>query len=381
MKVSHVPFYRPSIGKEEIAELTDTIKGGWVTTGKKTHLFESKIADYVGAGHAVALNSCTAGLHLLLQAAGIGPGDEVVTTPYTFVSTAEAILYTGATPVFCDIDYRTLNIDAESAAEKITRNTKALLPVHIAGLPVRFDGFLRLARDCRVKLFDDAAHALGAEYKGKRVGSCKYSDMTVLSFHAVKHITTGEGGMVLTNNRDFYEKLIMFRNHGITRDKDKLTDRNQGAWFYEMHFLGFNYRLTDIQCALGISQLNKLSRFVKRRREIAGLYKKGFSGIKEIRCLEERRYAKSSWHIFPIRVNKKRDVVFNRLRDMGIGVNVHYIPIYQQPYYKRLNYGRDLCPKAEEYYKSAITLPLYPAMSNAEVKKIIDTVKGIINSL
>jgi dTDP-4-amino-4,6-dideoxygalactose transaminase len=380
MKVLHVPFYRPSIGKEEIAELIDTIKGGWVTTGKKTHLFESKIAGYVGAEHAVALNSCTAGLHLLLQAAGIGPGDEVVTTPYTFVSTAEAILYTGATPVFCDIDYRTLNIDAESAAEKITRKTKALLPVHIAGLPIRFDGFLRLARDCRVKLFDDAAHALGAEYKGKKVGAI--GDGSAFSFYATKNLTTGEGGMVTTHHKRLADKIRLLSLHAMSKGAWKRYAKG-GGWRYDLLDLGYKYNLSDVAASLGLAQFAKFEKLQAQRRRAARRYLDNLSQVEAVMTPAVDTDSIHAWHLFIIRLRLERlrinrDRFIAELNRHNVGTSVHFIPLFLQSYYRRrLDLDKKEFPHAYRAYRGAITLPFFADLKPAE----IDYVCGVIEKL
>ena len=287
-------------------------------------------------------------------------------------------MYCGGRPIFADILEDTITIDPYAIRKLITKTTKAIIPMDFAGHPAELEEIRRIAVKNNIVVIEDAAHALGAEYKGEKVGSCSYSDMTVLSFHAVKHITTGEGGMVLTNRKDFYDKLVIFRTHGITREQSKFINSEKGKWFYEMQLLGFNYRITDIQCALGLSQMAKLDSFVERRREIVKFYKAEFCKIEGIKCLEERSYARSSWHIFPVRVTKYRDRVFNILSAKGIGVNVHYIPIYLHPYYKKLGYRKGLCPEAEKYYKATITLPLYPAMSGAEIKKVVNTVGYIL---
>jgi dTDP-4-amino-4,6-dideoxygalactose transaminase len=288
-------------------------------------------------------------------------------------------LYCGGKPIFADILEDTVSIDPFEIKKSITRKTRAVIPVDFAGHPAELEDIKKIASKYNLTVIEDAAHALGAEYKDSKIGSCKYSDMTILSFHAVKHITTGEGGMVLTNRKDFYDKLIMFRSHGITRDSRMLKDKNKGKWFYEMQFLGFNYRITDIQCALGLSQFNKLGCFVKRRREIAQFYKREFSTINNIVCLNERKYAMSSWHIFPIRVKRHRDKIFNYLRSQNIDVNLHYIPVYLHPHYRNLGYRKSLCPVAERYYEQALTLPLYPKMSDSDVKKVVRFVRSAIN--
>jgi dTDP-4-amino-4,6-dideoxygalactose transaminase len=283
-------------------------------------------------------------------------------------------------PRFADILADTVTIDPAEIKKNITKKTKAIIPVDFAGHPAELEEIRKISKKYNLTVIEDAAHALGGKYKGEKIGSCRYSDMTILSFHAVKHITTGEGGMVLTNKKYLYDKLIMFRSHGITRDRRLLEDKNNGEWFYEMRSLGFNYRLTDIQCALGISQMEKLNNFIMRRREIAGFYKEGFSDMEGVDCLREKEYAESSWHIFPILIKKNRGKVFDKLKTQGIGVNVHYIPIYLHPYYKKLGYKKGLCPRAEKYYREAITLPLYPTMSNSQIEKVINVTKKALNN-
>ena len=265
-----------------------------------------------------------------------------------------------------------------------TKKTKAIIPVDFAGHPAELAEIKKTASKRNIIVIEDAAHALGAEYKDKKVGCCEYSDMTTLSFHPVKHITTGEGGMILTNKRDLYDKLVMFRTHGITRENSKFEIRNSksaNAWYYEMQYLGFNYRITDMQCALGLTQMDRLDVFIKRRREIAQFYKEGFNGIEDIACLGEKEYVKSSWHIFPIRIKRDRNKIFDKLLSKGIGVNVHYIPIYLHPYYKGLGYRKGLCPRAEKYYRETITLPLYPGMRYSDAKRVVEAVKDVVGNL
>ncbi|MFC1624239.1 UDP-4-amino-4,6-dideoxy-N-acetyl-beta-L-altrosamine transaminase [Candidatus Omnitrophota bacterium] len=379
--MKYIPYARQSIDAKDIKAVIDALKSDYVTQGPKVREFEKRVADYCGAKYAVALNSGTSALHAACFAANIRAGDEVITSPISFAASSNCILYCGGTPRFADILEDTVTIDPDSIKKRINKKTKAIIPVDFAGHPAESEEIKNIANKYGVLVIEDAAHALGAEYKGNKIGSCRYSDMAVLSFHAVKHITTGEGGKVLTNSRNFYDKLVMFRSHGITRDRHKLIGKGKKKWFYEMHFLGFNYRITDIQCALGLSQMDKLDNFIKRRREIACFYKEAFVDIEEITCLEEREDIVSSWHIFPIRVKKNRDKVFDRLTAEKIGVNVHYIPIYLQPYYKKLGYKKGLCPMAEKYYREAITLPLYPAMSDSQVRRVISVIKSAINSL
>lgn len=379
--MKYIPYARQSIDAKDIKAVIDVLKSDYVTQGPKVHEFEKKVAGYCGAKYAVALNSGTSALHAACFAAGIKPKDEAITSPVSFAASSNCVLYCGGIPVFADILEDTVTMVPSAIEKVITKKTKAIIPVDFAGHPAELEDIKRIASKRGLIIIEDAAHALGAEYKGRKVGSCSYSDMTIVSFHAVKHITTGEGGMVLTNRKDFYDKLIMFRSHGITRDRRMLINKDKGQWFYEMQMLGFNYRITDIQCALGLSQMDKLDNFIKRRREIACFYKEAFSDMEEVRCLEEREYVVSSWHIFPLRINKNRDKVFDKLRVGNIGVSLHYIPIYLHPYYEKLGYRKGLCPKAEKYFKETMTLPLFPKMSNSEIKKVITAVKNAVGNL
>ncbi|MCX5715314.1 MAG: UDP-4-amino-4,6-dideoxy-N-acetyl-beta-L-altrosamine transaminase [Candidatus Omnitrophica bacterium] len=381
--MKNIPYARQCIYPEDIRAVTDALNSDYITQGPKVAEFEDKVASYCGARYAVSVNSGTSALHAACFAAGISSKDEVITPAISFAASSNCVLYCGGIPKFADVLEDTITIDPASAKKLITKKTKAIIPVDFAGHPAELDEIKKIAARNGLIVIEDAAHALGAEYKGSKVGCGKYSDMTILSFHAVKHITTGEGGMVLTNRKDIYEKLVMFRNHGITRDKVKLINKNKPAWFYEMQFLGFNYRLTDIQCALGLSQMDKLNSFIKRRKEIVKFYKQEFDSMEKVMCLNERGYAASSWHIFPIQIMiaKRRDEIFNALRSKGIGVNLHYIPIYLQPYYKKLGYKNGLCPRAEKYYERTITLPLYPQLSRGDLKRIVNATKKIIDAL
>jgi dTDP-4-amino-4,6-dideoxygalactose transaminase len=304
----------------------------------------------------------------------------------------------GGTPVFADTREDTYNIDPKEIERKITDKTKAIISVDFAGQPADLDEIHKIAQKHNLIAIEDASHALGAEYKINkrwiRVGNCIHSDMAIFSFHPVKPITTGEGGMVVTNNKEYYEKLLMFRTHGITKDYDKFANeeirnpkseiRNAPPWYYEMQYLGFNYRITDFQCALGISQLKKLDKFIHRRREIVEMYNEVFKNIEEIIIPYEKQDVKSGWHIYVIRLKLNRlkttrREMFEALRAENIGVQVHYIPVYYYPYYQKLGYKRGLCPNAERYYEGAITLPLFPKMSDRDVNKVIVTLKKIIH--
>ena len=384
-----IPYGRQFIDDEDIQEVIKSLKSDFITQGPKIKEFESALCEYTEAKYAVAVSNGTAALHISCLAAGIRHNHEVITSPITFVASANCILYCGGKPVFADVQEDTINIDPEEIERKITRNTKAVIPVHFAGHPCDLEEIYAIAKKNNLIVIEDACHALGAEYKGSKIGSCKYSDMTVFSFHPVKSITTGEGGAVLTNNKKLYEKLLMLRNHGITKDPTKFTINHQlstindyGSWYYEMQELGFNYRLTDFQCGLGLSQLKKLDKFIQRRREIVEIYNKELSKIDEIILPKERPYVKSSWHIYYIRLKnfQKRKKVFERLRKKGIGVQVHYIPVHLQPYYRNnFGYKEGDYPKAENYYNSTITLPLFVKLNKKQINYILNKIKEAIN--
>ncbi|MEM5875583.1 MAG: UDP-4-amino-4,6-dideoxy-N-acetyl-beta-L-altrosamine transaminase [Candidatus Aenigmatarchaeota archaeon] len=377
-----IPYGHQWINKEDVKEVIKALKSDWITQGPKVEEFEDALCRYTGAKYAVAVSSGTAALHIACLAAGIKQGDEVITSPITFVASANCILYCGGKPIFADVQEDTVNIDPQEIKKKITKKTKAIIPVHFAGHPCDLEEIYQIAKKYNLIVIEDACHALGAEYKREKIGSCKYSDMTVFSFHPVKSITTGEGGAVLTNRKDLYEKLLMLRNHGITKDKKKFINKNEGSWYYEMQELGFNYRITDFQCALGISQLKKLDMFIRKRREVVEIYNKELSKIEEIILPVERVYVKSSWHIYYIRLknSKKRKTIFEKLQEKGVGVQVHYIPVHLQPYYRnKFGYKENEYPKAESYYNSSITIPLYPTLTKDKVDYIIKTIKEVVN--
>ncbi len=380
MKITQVPFYRQSFGREEIREITDTVRSGWVTTGKKARLLEQNIAGYLNAKHTVAVNSCTAAMHLLLHAAGIGPGDEIITTPYTFVATTEAILYTGATPVYCDIDYRTLNIDAETAANKITKRTRALLPVHIAGLPVHMDGFLRLARENKIKLFDDAAHALGAEYKRNKIGSI--GDGSAFSFYATKNLTTGEGGMVATRHKRLAENIKLLSLHAMSKSAWGRYSKG-GQWRYDVLDLGYKYNMSDLAASLGLAQFGKFEKLQALRHRAAARYMKNLSNVKEIMLPAVEDCSTHAWHLFIIRLrldrlNIDRDRFIHELNRHNIGTSVHFIPLFLQSHYRRhLRLDKRDFPNAYRAYREVITLPFFPDLKRQE----IDYVCGVIRKI
>ena len=378
-----LPYGHQWIDEEDIKAVSEVLRSDWITQGPKVAEFEEEFARYVGAKYAVAVNSGTSALHAACFAANIEKGDEAITTPITFAASANCVLYQGGTPVFADIDADTLNIDPEEIKKKITKRTKALIPVDFTGLPVNLESILQIAKDNNLVIIEDASHALGATYKGSKIGSI--SDITTFSFHPVKHITTGEGGMITTNNKEIYERLKLFRTHGITKEKNKLLDYD-GPWYYEMQELGYNYRLTDFQCALGITQLKKIDGNVHRRNEIVQKYNNAFKENKEIRIpYIDSTDSTSTWHLYVIQLNLERlkvgrREIFETLKAENIGVNVHYIPVHSQPYYReKYNYHKGDFPKAENYYSRVITLPIFPKMTEKDINDVVKAVKKVIN--
>lgn len=375
----YIPYGRQWIDNEDISSAVSILRSDTIARGPKVKEFEETVAAYCQAKYAVAVSSGTAALHIACLASEIDKGDEVITTPISFVASSNCILYCGGNPVFADIQNDTININPQEIVKKISKKTKAIITVHFAGHPCDLKEIRKIADKYNLKIIEDAAHALGAEYRGTKIGSCKYSDMVVLSFHPVKHITTGEGGMVLTNSKDLYKKLIAYRNHGIIKDRESLFKKDEGRWYYEMQLLGFNYWITDFQCALGISQFEKLEKFVENRRQLANFYYTQLHKVEAIELPTERNYIKSAWHIYVIRIKKNRKKVFNRLMRFRIGVNVHYGPIYLHPFYQKLGYQKGLCPEAETYYSQALTIPLYPHMAKKDAAYVVDKLKESLN--
>lgn len=370
-----IPYGKQTIEQDDIQAVVDVLQSDFLTTGPKIAEFEQTVADYVGAKYAVAISNGTSALHAACFAAGIGPGDEVITTPLTFAASANCVLYCGGTPVFADVDPKTYNIDPEDIRRKITDRTKAIIAVHLAGQPCDMDAIHSIAREHGLIVIEDGAHALGSVYKGKKVGSM--SDMTTFSFHSVKPITTGEGGMIVTDKENFYKKMVLFRSHGITRD-DSMMTRNDGPWFYQQFDLGYNYRITDIQCALGCSQMKKLDRFLARRKEIVARYNEAFADCDNIITPYQLSDTESGWHLYIVQVkNCDRRQVFEAMREKGIGVNVHYIPVYMHPYYQEHGYENVHCANAEEIYSHIISLPLYPGLTSEQQDYVIDTLKSL----
>ena len=372
-----IPYGRQTIEEDDIQAVVDVLRSDYLTTGPKIAEFEKMVADYVGAKYAVAISNGTSALHAACFAAGIQPGDEVITTPLTFAASSNCVLYCGGTPVFADVDPKTYNIDPEDIRRKITDKTKAIIAVHLAGQPCDMDEIHKIAKEHDLLVIEDGAHALGSVYKGKKVGTL--SDMTTFSFHPVKPITTGEGGMIVTDNEEFYQKMMLFRSHGITRDENLMT-RNDGPWFYQQLDLGYNYRISDIQCALGCSQMKKLDRFLARRKEIVARYNEAFADCENIIIPYQLPETESGWHLYIVQVkNCDRRKVFEALREQGIAVNVHYIPVYKHPYYQEHGYKDVHCRNAEEVYSHIISLPLYPTLTEEQQQYVIETLKYVIN--
>jgi len=379
VRSTYLPYGRQSVDEVDIQAVVDVLRSDWLTTGPKVGEFEEAFAERVGAKYAVSFSSGTAALHGAAFAAGLKPGDEAITTPLTFAATANCVLYQGATPVFADIARDTLNVDPDQIEERISSKTKAILPVDYTGCPAALDAIRAIADRHGLIVIEDACHALGAEYHGRKVGSI--SDMTVFSFHPVKHITTGEGGMVSTNNQSLAETLRRFRNHGISSDARQR--QTAGQWHYEMVLLGFNYRLPDIGCALGMRQLGSLDSNLARRREIAQRYTAAFRQTAGVIPPADAPDANPAWHLYPIRLRLEdltadRAEIFRALRAENIGVNVHYIPVHLHPYYRdRFGYKGGEFPVAEDAYSRLISLPMFHGMTDQDVEDVIAAVQKI----
>ncbi len=369
-----IPYGRQSIDDDDLRAVEEVLRSDWLTTGPKVDEFEQAVAGFCGATHGVALASGTAALHAAMRAIGIGPGDEVIVPPLTFVATVNSVLYQGGTPVFVDIDPETLLLDPQAVEKSITPQTRAIIGVDYAGQPCDWSALRHIADRYGLKLVADSCHALGAEDKGNRVGTL--ADLSVFSFHPVKHIATGEGGMVVTDDLVLADACRVFRNHGITTDHRQREE--MGSWVYEMVELGFNYRLTDIQCALGLSQMHKLERFLSRRRRIAARYDVAFQEKGRVRPLGQRPDMLHAYHLYVVRV-PERARVFAELRERGIGVNVHYIPVHLHPYYReRFGTAPGLCPQAEAVYEELLSLPMYPGMTDDDVETVIHVLHEVL---
>jgi len=388
MNKNSIPYGRQSISEQDIQSVIEVLRSDWLTQGPAVERFEKSVADYCGARYAVAVNSATSALHIACLAAGLGPGDELWTSPNTFVASANCGLYCGSAIDFVDIDQRTYNMSAallekklgQAAADK--KLPRIVVLVHFAGQSCEMEKIADLAKQHGVTLIEDASHAIGGRYRDTRIGSCAFSDMTVFSFHPVKIITTGEGGMILTNRQDLYEKLVRLRSHGITRNPAFMEGTPHGSWYYEQIELGFNFRMTDIQAALGTSQMTKLDEFIERRRALAGRYDRALQNMPVTRPWQHPDCS-SAWHLYVLRLQTDRirrthAQVFEDLRKEGIEVNLHYIPVPAQPYYRKLGLQPGDFPEAEKYYQEAISLPLYYGLTEQQQDYITETMKQVL---
>ena len=384
VRTSKLYYGRQWINEDDIAAVEDVLRGDLITCGPKVDEFETALCDYTGAKHAVAVNSGTSALHCACIAAGIGEGDEVITTPITFAASANCALYCGAKPVFADIDPETYNIDPESIRDHITDKTKAVVAVDYTGQAVKIDEIRKICDENGLVFIEDAAHSIGTSYNGRKVGSL--ADMTCFSFHPVKTITGGEGGAILTNDDELYKKLVLAHTHGITHDESMMEGApHEGMWYYEMISLGYNYRMTDFQAALLISQLSRIDSFVKRRKEIVKIYDEEFAKVPQLIVQKEIPESDTSRHLYVIRLNFDnisctRREFFDAMSAENVQCQIHYVPVYWFPYYEHLGYKKGLCPKAEEVYKGIMSIPLYPKMTDRDVEDTVHAVKKVCSS-
>lgn len=383
-----IPYGRQDISQADIEAVIKVLQSDWLTQGPTIERFEQKVAEYCGAKYAVAVNSATSALHIACMAAGLGSDDILWTSPNTFVASANCGRYCGAAVDFVDIDFRTYNMSIEKLEKKLIhakkegKLPKVVIPVHFSGQSCEMDEISRLAEKYKFTVIEDASHAIGGRYKGQKIGSGSYSDMTVFSFHPVKIVTTAEGGMVLTNKQELYERLIRLRSHGITRKQELMTEEAHGPWYYQQLDLGYNYRMTDIQAALGLSQMDRLDEFVTRRQEIAEKY---YIELQDLPVVLPWQHpdAYSAYHLYVICLNEDKIIkthkqVFEELRQAGIGVNLHYIPVHTQPYYRQLGFDWGDLPVSEYYYSTAISIPMYSAMMDADQDYVIKTLKEVL---
>ena len=383
-----IPYAKQDISDEDIDSVIEVLKSDFLTQGNKVPLFEDIISERVGAKYALAANSATSCLHLSCLSLGLSKGDILWTSPITYVASANCALYCGAEVDFVDIDPLTWNISVEileeklKTARKIKKVPKILVLVHLAGNPCDLQKVFDLSKEYGFSIIEDASHALGSKYSGEHIGSSVYSDISVFSFHPVKNITTGEGGMILTNNQKLSEKIHLYRSHGITRDTKKMINKEEGLWYYEQLLLGFNFRMSDIHAALGISQMNSLDKFISKRNELSQIYTKELKGL-PLTIQRVRKEDLSAWHIFVIRLKLSelklsRLEIYNSLRNKGIGVNVHYIPVHLHPFYKNLGFNKGDFPNSENYYDGAITIPMFTKLKKKEIKFVIQALKESI---
>lgn len=378
----YLGYGHQNISEDDIQAVVNCLKSDYLTCGPQTLEFENALKKVTGAGYVTAVSNGTAALHVACLAAGIKPGDEVIVSPITFAASANCVLYCGAKPVFADIDSKTWNIDPASIRERITDKTKAVIAVDFGGVSVESDEIRKICNECGLVFIEDAAHSLGTKYKGVPVGSV--ADITTFSFHPVKTVTTGEGGAVATDNKEFAQRIELFSKHGITRDTNLLINKDEGPWYYEQLELGYNYRISDIEAALGVSQLKRLNEFSERRQRIVEFYNKAFSQIEEISYQYDHSPKDTTRHLYVLRfdvrsLGKNRRFIFEALKAENIGVNVHYLPVYRLPYYAQLGYDPACCPEANLYYDEAITLPLHCCLSDEDAQHVVDAVVKVID--
>lgn len=381
-----IPYGRQDISEEDISAVEEVLRSDWLTQGPVINQFERTISDSCGSSHAVAVSSATAALHLACKALGLGPEDTLWTSPNTFVASANCALYCGASVDFVDIDPRTYNLSVDALKTKLQkaecngRLPKIVIPVHFAGQSCEMREIRALADQYGFSIIEDASHAMGGNYLGERIGNCRYSDVAVFSFHPVKIVTTGEGGIAVTNHTELAERMRSLRSHGINRDISKMETASDGPWHYQQTDLGYNYRMTDMQAALGISQMNRLEKFVTRRHELVVRYNKTLA-TSALTLPIQHPDTKSAHHLYVVQIDEgpdRRRLVFEAMRNAGIGVNVHYIPVHTQPYYRRLGFQKGDFPNAESYYSRALTLPLYPGLSNVMQDQICMALKSLV---
>jgi len=387
--MKHIPYAHQSVNEEDISAVIEVLRSDWLTQGPAIGKFESAVAGYCDAEYALATCNATSALHLACLAVGLGPGDVLWTSPNTFVASASCAIMCGASVDFVDIDPETFNISVDALEEKLEENRKSgeklpkiVMPVHFAGLPCDMDSIKQLSDEYGFKIIEDASHAIGSEYNNHKTGSCYYSDITVFSFHPAKIITTGEGGMALTNNRNFHDRMLLLRTHGITRNENEMTGTSHGPWYYEQLALGYNYRLSDIHAVLGTSQMNRIDDYIVQRRNVVNTYNAGLIDL-PIKLPSQYENAESSHHLYVVRLKTgvadiSRMEFITRLHNNGIMVNVHYIPVYKQPIYRQLGFPDDYCPTAEDYYQEAVSLPIFPDLSREMQDYVIDSIKKVL---
>ena len=383
-----IPYGRQEILQDDIDAVVSGLKSDFLPQGPMVPLFEKSVENFCGVKHAVAVNSATSALHIACLALGVGPGDMIWTSPISFVASSNCALYCGANIDFVDINSETYNIDIEALKQKLITASnlgtlpKVLIPVHLCGEPCDMQAIYALSQQYGFKVIEDASHAIGASYLDGNVGNCQFSDITVFSFHPVKIITTGEGGMATTNQDDLRQSMELLRSHGITRNESLMSKESDGPWYYEQIQLGFNYRMTELQAALGLSQMNHLNNFVNYRHEIASFYSKEFASS-PLLMQKQSTEARSAFHLYVVRIDLtsvalSHKQIFSKLRQAGIGVNLHYIPIYKQPFYQKMGFDANYCPEAEKYYQEALSLPIFPLLKQVDQQFVVHTLKKIL---